>query len=81
MTDRMPKVDISKLSSSDREFIQRLNRENLERVAKLKRVRRNNSITGVLLGTIALSIYGYTIYAVRQETFLDDFEVPEKTTK
>lgn len=76
MSDRMPKVDLSKLSASDREFIQRVNRENQERVAKLKRIRRNNLITAGILGSLVVGIYGYTIYAVKQETFLDDFEPP-----
>lgn len=76
MSDRMPKVDLSKLSASDREFIQRVNRENQERVARLKRIRRNNLITAGILGSLVVGIYGYTIYAVKQETFLDDFEVP-----
>ena len=26
---------------------------------------------------IAISIYAYTIYAMKQETFLDDFEMPD----
>lgn len=77
----MPKVDLNKLNASDREFMQRIQRDNLERVAKLKRVRRNNLITGGILGGIVVAIYSYTIYAVKQETFLDDFEVPQTTTK
>ncbi|XP_066263161.1 cytochrome c oxidase assembly factor 3, mitochondrial [Euwallacea similis] len=78
MSERMPKVDLDKLSFSDREFIQRINKENQERVARLKRMKRNNIITGCILGGLAVAIYGYTIYAVKQETFLDDFEEPVK---
>ena len=26
---------------------------------------------------IAISIYAYTIFAMKQETFLDDFEMPD----
>lgn len=76
----MPKVDLNKLNRSDQEFINRLQRENLERVAKLKKVRRNNIITASCLGAMIIGIYSYTIYAVKQETFLDDFNEPEKTT-
>ncbi|XP_066142669.1 cytochrome c oxidase assembly factor 3, mitochondrial [Euwallacea fornicatus] len=78
MSGRMPKVDLDKLSFSDREFIQRINKENQERVSRLKRMRRNNIITGCILGGLVVAIYGYTIYAVKQETFLDDFEEPVK---
>ncbi len=27
--------------------------------------------------TIALTIYGYTMYAIKQEKFLDDFDMPD----
>ena len=26
---------------------------------------------------LAIAIYGYTIYAIKQERFLDDFEMPD----
>lgn len=75
----MPKADLSRLNESDKEFIRRLQEQNLERVAKLKRVRRNNLLTAGFLGLGIIGIYSYTIYAVKQETFLDDFNEPEKT--
>lgn len=79
MSDRMQKVqDLKKLKPTELEFIKEIERQNLERVAKLKRVRRNNIITGSLLGIGVLAIYGYSMYAVKQETFLDDFEEPKK---
>lgn len=82
MSDRMQKVkDFTKLKSSELEYIREIERQNLERVAKLKRIRRNNIITGSLLGVGVLAIYGYSMYAVKQETFLDDFEEPQKSTQ
>lgn len=78
MSDRMPKADLNKLSARDREFIERVSRENQIRVARLQRVRRNNLFTLGALCSIVVGIYGYTIYAVKQETFLDDFEQPAK---
>jgi len=74
----MPKVDLTKLRPSEREFIERMTKENLDRVNKLKKVKRNNLITAGLLGGAVVGIYAYTIYAVRQETFLDDFDEPAK---
>ena len=38
--------------------------------------RKDWMIAGTCLG-IAISIYAYTIYAMKQETFLDDFEMPD----
>lgn len=82
MSDRMQRVkDFSKLKPTELEYIKEIERQNLERVAKLKRIRRNNIITGSLLGVGVLAIYGYSMYAVKQETFLDDFEEPQKTTQ
>ncbi|KAL1512706.1 hypothetical protein ABEB36_002252 [Hypothenemus hampei] len=81
MSDRMPKVDFSKLKASEREFIQRVSRENAERVAKLQKVKRNNLITAGILGSLVASIYAYTILSIKQETFLDDFEEPAKVTQ
>ena len=33
-------------------------------------------MTGIALFSFAFSIYIYTMFAVKQEVFLDDFEVP-----
>lgn len=77
-SDRMPKIDFSKLKQSDIEFIRQIEKQNYERVQKLKRIRRNNVITGCLLGLGVTSIYLYSMWAVKQENFLDDFDEPAK---
>ena len=48
--------------------------QNAERVRKLALQRRNNVIVGSLIGLGVLSIYGYSIYSVKQEKFLDELE-------
>lgn len=80
-SDRMPKVDLKsgKLSQTELDFMRIIEKQNLERVQKLKRLRRNNVLTGSLLGVGVLSIYLYSMWAVQQERFLDDFNEPEKT--
>lgn len=75
----MNKVDLGKLKESEKNFMNILEKENLERVNKLKVLRRKNLFTVGLLGIGVLSIYGYTIFSVKQEHFLDDFEVPKTT--
>ncbi|KAK0091630.1 hypothetical protein PV326_002930 [Microctonus aethiopoides] len=81
----MPKLnlakDAAKLSTSDRHYIKKIEEFNVERVARLKKLNRNNRIVGGLLGLTVISIYAYTINAVKQERFLDDFEVPQTTTE
>jgi hypothetical protein len=77
----MPKVDPVKLKQSEVDFIKFVEKQNLDRVRKLQTLRRKNLITVSLLGLGVLSIYGYSIYSVKQENFLDDFEVPATTTE
>lgn len=77
-SERMPKIDATKVRQSDLDFMKFVEKQNLERVLKLKRTRRNNLITGGLLGLGVFSIYFYSIFAVRQEKFLDDFDEPVK---
>lgn len=82
MSDRMSKLNnFGGLNRAQQEQIKEVERQNLERVAKLKRVRRNNKITGSLLGVGVVAIYAYSMYAVKQESFLDDFDEPQKTTE
>ena len=49
-----------------------MERQNLERVAKLKSLRKRNIFTGLALMTGVLSIYAYSMLAVKQEKFLDE---------
>lgn len=82
--NQMPEVDFMKDGEVDKRLLQQIKfveRQNLLRVTRLNRLRKNARYTGLLLGGIALSIYGYSIYSIKQETFLDDFEEPEITLK
>ncbi|XP_044269878.1 cytochrome c oxidase assembly factor 3, mitochondrial [Tribolium madens] len=79
-SDRMPKIDRSKLKQTDIDFIKFVEKQNLDRVRKLQTLRRRNLFTVSILGTAVLGIYGYSIWAVRQENFLDDFEIPTTVT-
>lgn len=81
--DQMPKVDLMKdkpLDDSTRELMKFIEKENLQRVVKLKKLRTKNWFTGLFLGGAVVSIYAYSILAVKQETFLDDFEEPKLAT-
>lgn len=60
------------------QMMQLVEDQNRDRVIKLQKVRRNNRLTGSILGIAALSIYIYSLTAIKQETFLDDFIPPEK---
>lgn len=83
--DRMPKVSLDKegqkLTNIEKEYMQRLQRQNIERIQKLNLTRRKNRIVGTVLGLGVISIYSYTIWAIKQESFLDDFNEPEKVNE
>jgi hypothetical protein len=49
-------------------------REDFENAQK---TRRYHKLLGLLLGTFVFGVYGYTMFAISQEKFLDDFDVPE----
>ncbi|XP_073999458.1 coiled-coil domain containing 56 [Rhodnius prolixus] len=78
--DRMPKVDINSssapLNKNLLDYMKLVEKQNLERVQKLRKIRRNNLITAFSLGAGVLGIYAYSILSVKQESFLDDFNPP-----
>lgn len=67
-----------KLSDAQLAFMKLVEKENRDRVKKFEKTRTRNIWTGIALGISVLSIYGYTILAIKQEKFLDDFEEPKK---
>ncbi|XP_018800990.1 PREDICTED: cytochrome c oxidase assembly factor 3, mitochondrial [Bactrocera latifrons] len=70
-----------KLDKAQLEFMKIIEQQNLVRVEKLQRIRRNNLITAGILGASVLGIYAYSMLSVQQEDFLDDFEEPKKVSK
>ena len=57
-------------------MIRKAEGKTVERVAKYKKYRRTDLIVAATCSSIALGIYAYTMFAIKQENFLDDFEVP-----
>lgn len=45
-----------------------------ERVTKLKKMRRSNLATAAVLGASVFAIFGYSMWAVGSEKFLDEFD-------
>lgn len=82
-SNQMREVDFAK-DNIDKGILQQMKfveRQNHLRATRLIRLRRNARFTGLLLGGISLSIYVYSIYSIKQETFLDDFEEPPVVSK
>jgi len=76
--NQMPRLNLErdgqKLSQAQLFYMRLVEQQNMARVAKLEKIRKKNIITGSLLGIGVLAIYGYTIYAVKQEKFLDELD-------
>ncbi|XP_076633477.1 cytochrome c oxidase assembly factor 3, mitochondrial-like [Colletes latitarsis] len=73
----MPKVDHKKLKPLEILLLKRAEEINYKRAIKYQKTRKNTSILALGLTLGVIGIYSYTIYAVKQETFLDDFNEPE----
>lgn len=73
----MPVIDPSQLSETEQIYIKRFEERHMRNVERRQRERRRGRIIGLSFGALVIAIYVYTIMRVRQETFLDDFTVPE----
>jgi len=73
----MPTLDTSQLSDMEQIYIKRFEERHMRNVERRQRERRRARAIGLSFGALALAIYIYTIKRVRQETFLDNFDVPE----
>ena len=70
-------IDQKKLSPAMQMYANKINAKNVEEFNKMKKVKSYNRIVAGLLATFVLGVYGYTMFAISQEKFLDDFDVPE----
>lgn len=66
------------LKEAEIAYMRLIEQKNRERVQKLQNIARRNRLTGCTIGAGVLGVYLYSIFAVKQETFLDDFEEPAK---
>jgi hypothetical protein len=58
-------------------YASKVNTKNLEEYQRVQKVKTYNRLIGAVLTTFVLGVYGYTMFAISQEKFLDDFDVPE----
>ncbi len=66
-----------KLKQSEIDFMKLIEKQNADRVMKLKKLKRNNLVTALSVGSAVMGIYLYSMFSVKQEKFLDDFNEPE----
>lgn len=83
--EAMPRIDVLKdagrLKTTDIVYMRRMEEQNLQRAKRVQEYRKANNRTAFALALGVIGIYAYTIYSVKQEKFLDDFEMPEKTVE
>lgn len=77
-SDRMLKVDFEKdkVHPYIVDQIKTVEKDNFRRLLNWKRVIFSGRVGGIALSGLVLSIYGYTMYAVSRETFLDNLDDP-----
>ncbi len=79
----MPQVEVDEpsvqkqLGQIQMDYVKKVEKLNLARANEHRRIRRGDWFIGGLCCAIAVGIYAYTIYGMRQETFLEDFELPD----
>lgn len=66
-----------KLGQRTLAFVKKAERANAARAAKHVKFRRTDWWIGGFCFSLAVGIYAYTIYAMKQEKFLDDFDMPD----
>ncbi|XP_049874696.1 cytochrome c oxidase assembly factor 3, mitochondrial [Pectinophora gossypiella] len=66
------------LKKAELDYMKIIELKNRERVEKLRVQAIRNRKIGLAIGAGVFSIYLYSIFAVKQETFLDDFNEPVK---
>ena len=71
------KLNEKALNVAEQNYMRKINERNMERYVKEKTLRKHYRIVGAILFGFVISIYSYTMFAINQEKFLDDFDIPE----
>merc|ERR1711872_104221 len=72
-------LDVQKqLGKINMDFVRKAEKRNKERATMHRFFRRKDWIIAGFCFSLVIGIYSYTIFAIQQEKFLDDFEMPEE---
>jgi hypothetical protein len=81
--ETMKQVDVdeaavqAQLGKMHMNFVRKAENKNKERAKNHKFYRRTDWMIAATCFAIVFGIYSYTIFAIQQEQFLDDFDMPE----
>ena len=67
-----------KLGKINMDFVRKAEKRNRERASMHRFFRRTDWMIAAGCFGIVVGIYSYTIFAIQQEKFLDDFDMPEE---
>ncbi|KAI6179391.1 CAAX prenyl protease 1-like protein [Aphelenchoides besseyi] len=73
-SDRLQTIDIDELPRAQKRFAVQFEKINAERIKDIFAKNYKNHISMAVLLTLVISIYYYTVYAVKQETFLEEID-------
>jgi len=80
----MKQVDVDELEVQKRlghtsmNFVRKAEKKNKARAKMHRFYRRTDWMIAAFCFALVISIYSYTMFAIKQETFLDDFDMPEE---
>lgn len=66
----MPK-EFTSFTPTDQYYIKKFEKLNVNRATDMKTLRTRNKLTAFAIGGVAVGIYIYTLFSVKQEKFLD----------
>ncbi len=69
----------SALGQIQMNLVKQAEKQNLDRAERHRKFRRKDWMVGLTCFAIVVGIYCYTIFAIKQEQFLDDFDMPDPT--
>ncbi|XP_072020033.1 cytochrome c oxidase assembly factor 3, mitochondrial-like [Amphiura filiformis] len=77
---QMKHVDFGKdhITADQRKHMEMMEKKVQEHAAYMKRVGRKNTAMAIGLGLAVVGIFSYSIYSVGRESFLDNFDDPNK---
>jgi len=80
----MKQVDVDeggvqdKLGTINMDFVRKAEKKNKERAKMHRFFRRTDWMIAATCFGMVIGIYSYTMFAIKQEKFLDDFDMPEE---
>jgi len=82
--ETMKQVDVDdaaiqkKMGTISMDFVRKAEKKNKTRAKMHRFFRRTDWMIAGFCFSLVVGIYGYTMFAIKQEKFLDDFDMPEE---